>query len=300
MNRAEPRPVDYTVLILAQFAVGSAAILARAGLDAGIDPIALTAWRLTLASAILLPILRIRRGSRTQLESAERTRASWLWLVLAGACLAVHFAAWFASLNYLSVARSTLLVCTSPLFAGIAGRFLLGHRLGWTFWLGLAIAAVGVYLITGAQGAAYGGATLRGDLLALLGAAAIAGYLLIAEVQQRHLTSMELVARTYPLAALCTWPICLAAAPVAAIIPSSGPAWFSVISMALVPQLIGHTAMNWSLRRFPSGVVGAATLLEPAIAAGLAWWLLAEPITGIQASGGVVLLVGVGLALKRR
>ena len=81
--------------------------------------------------------------------------------------------------------------------------------------------------------------------------------------------------------------------------PATAAAWGSVIGMALVPQLVGHTLLNWSLKRFEAGVVAAATLLEPVFAAALAWVLFREAITITQAIGAVILLAGVGLAIGR-
>jgi drug/metabolite transporter (DMT)-like permease len=70
--------------------------------------------------------------------------------------------------------------------------------------------------------------------------------------------------------------------------------------MALIPQLIGHTAMNWSLKHFTAAAVGAATLLEPIFAAALAWWLFHESVTPHQALGALILLIGVSVALSAR
>jgi drug/metabolite transporter (DMT)-like permease len=68
--------------------------------------------------------------------------------------------------------------------------------------------------------------------------------------------------------------------------------------MAILPQLVGHTLLNWSLKRFAAGVVAAATLLEPIFAAALAWALFSERITIIQGVGAAILLAGVGLAIS--
>lgn len=277
------------VLALAQLAIGSAALLARTGLTAGLSAPALSAWRLAVAASILAAM---PGRDRNAAPLTLRVRAR---LVLAGGCLAAHFATWFASLALIPVARSTLLVTTSPLFSGLAGRLLLGARLGVRFWTGLAVGLAGAVMVMGGP-SALGGGALMGDLLALAGAALMAAYLLLVEDLQPRLGTRRVVGWTTASAAL------VAALPVvlregAAAVPSGLAAWQSILGMALIPQLIGHTALNWSLHHFPAGVVGAATLLEPVFAAALAWWLLGETLTAFQMAGAVVLLGGVGLAL---
>lgn len=296
-SRAAPGAADYAVLIGAQLAVGSAALMARAGLAAGLSPLALSAWRLTIASAILLLLRSGRRSAPVApLSSREAAR-----LLAAGICLGLHFATWFASLQLVPVASSTLLVNTSPIWTGIAAGLFLKRRLPVTFWIGVAIAVPGAYLVVATPGALSGShASPRfGDGLAVAGAIFIAAYLLLVQDLIPRLGTNHVVAWTYTTAAVSLWPVTLLAGPSSAL-PRSAAAWLAVIGMALVPQLMGHTAMNWSLRRFSAGVVAATTLLEPVFAAALAWWLLAEPLTARQGIGACILLLGVGLALAPR
>jgi drug/metabolite transporter (DMT)-like permease len=98
----------YLILLAAQLAVGSAAILARTGLKAGLSPISLAAWRLTVASVILAGGLWIaRRRQRADMSATAISNFDAGWLILAGILLGIHFATWFASLQVLTVARST-------------------------------------------------------------------------------------------------------------------------------------------------------------------------------------------------
>lgn len=296
-----PSWADYAILVGAQFAVGSAAILARLGLSEGLGPISLSAWRLTLAAAILVVFIQVRRVGPVG-QVGPLSRRDIALLVAAGIMLGLHFAAWFASLQRIPVARSTLLVCTSPVFAGLIGIGFLHHRIPARFWWGLLIAGFGVAGVTsvGEQDSSIlEGPAWHGNLMALAGAAAIAGYLLIAQQLQSRLGSAQLVAWTYSCAALFLWPVALGTES-GRLLPAGLAGWGAIAGMALIPQLIGHTAMNWSLRRFTAGAVGAATLLEPVFAAALAWWLFAESITALQAAGAAVLLAGVALSLSAR
>ncbi len=289
----------YSVLLVAQVAVGSAAIMARWGLDAGMSASALAAWRLSLASLVVVGASRLRRKG-----DPEPALPCWLrWrLAAAGLCLGLHFVTWFASLALIPVGRSTLLVATTPVFSGLLGIMVLRHRLPRAFWAGLAVAAVGVYFVTAGPGGsarAAGGSAWIGDLLAVAGAAFIGVYLLIVQDQQAAIGTGRVVAWTYSTAALSMWALVPLLAGGRGLLPPSGAAWASVVGLALVPQLIGHTSINWSLRHFPAGVVSATTLLEPVIAAGLAWPLFGEPIRALQALGAAAVLAGVWLAIRR-
>lgn len=296
MNRANPPgAIHYAALMVAQLAVGSAAILARYGLAGGLSATALSAWRLSLAALLVVAVVPLTRNrSRPVPPLPARTQAQ---LVAAGLFLALHFVLWFASLQKISVARSTLLVTSGPVWTGLGGWLFLRQRLGFHFWAGLFVGSVGAYLVTGAGGSA-GPEALSGDLLAIGGAIAVAFYLLLVQNLQSALGTGRTVAWTFTSSAIALWPfVLLSQAERRSILPVGPMAWGSVLGMALLPQLVGHTLLNWSLKQFAAGVVAAATLLEPVFAAALAWALFAEAITGVQAVGAVILLAGVGLAI---
>lgn len=252
---------------------------------------ALAAWRLTAAAALLVPALWLRgRAAPPRRRPDRRERAR---LIAAGLCLAVHFVVWFASLERIPVARSTLLVCTSPLWAGLASWALGGRRPPALFWAGLALAAPGLWLVVRPAGA--GPAAGAGDALAVAGAVAFAAYLLLAQGPQRRLGTARVVTWTYASAGLALWP---AAAVAGGLLPARPGGWAAILALALVPQLLGHTALNWSLRHFAAGVVGAATLLEPVFAAALARWLFGEAVGPPQIAGAAVLLAGVLVVIR--
>ena len=291
--------VAYTVLLVGQLAVGSAAILARWGLDAGVPASALAAWRLALAALLVLGVGAVR-GRRACRDAPLPASLRWK-LVAAGICLGLHFVTWFQSLRMIPVGRSTLLVSTTPVFSGLLGVLLLHHRLARKFWIGLAIATGGVALITAGPAAlrhSADGPEWLGDLLAVAGAALIGIYLLIVQDEQAAIGTRRVIAWTYSTAAVSMWALVPLLSPGRALLPASGAAWGAIVGLALVPQLVGHTAINWSLRHFPAGVVSAAALLEPVFAAALAWPIFGEPVRPLQALGAAFVLIGVGLAIQ--
>lgn len=287
--------MTYAILILSQVAVGSAALLARLGLAAGLSAVSMTAWRLLLASAILVAAKSFRRSR------ADETFLSIpiaLRLIAGGAALAGHFWAWFASLQYVSVARSTLLVCTTPIWTALALWILKRSAPPLRFYAGLLPSLLGAALVTGWSTTSSAGATAYlGDGLATGGAVLLTAYFLLTADLQEPLSTFRVVLWTYTTAAIVMTPVALALGNAAAFWPSNAQAWLAVGGMALIPQLLGHTMMNWSLKHFSAATVGLATLLEPVFAGALAWWFLGEQLTASQLLGGVLLLFGIAIVL---
>jgi drug/metabolite transporter (DMT)-like permease len=216
--------------------------------------------------------------------------------------MAIHFVTWLTSLRYISVARSTLLVSTSPLWASFVEFFAPNHKPGRQFWLGLALAAIGVLLFTQPWATSQKAAAIKdgpawfGDAMALLGAIAIVPYLNLSQRVQAESGTLQAVTWIYVAGALCLWSVAIPMGQ--ATVPTSAYVWFAFLGMAVFSQSIGHTALNWSMRHFTAGQVTAATLLEPVFAATFAWPLFGEAITTTQAVGGMIVLAGVAATLS--
>ena len=287
-----------TLLLGGVCGVGAAGLLARLALDGGMSALQLATWRLTLAASVLLAwhIVTHSRTNAPALPKAAKAR-----LAVAGACLALHFVAWFASLQLIPVARSTLLVTTAPLWAGLLGLVVPALKPRRGFWTGLGVAAAGLFLVTmvgvqrGGAGAISSGRAGLGEALAILGAIAVVPYMLLVQRVQADFGTLRAVTWTYASAALGLWLVALPQGQTS--LPPTPKAWAGVMGMAVFSQLLGHTALNRSLRHFTATQVSAVTLLEPVIAGALAWLLLNERVTGAQGAGAVLVLGGVAVTM---
>ncbi len=283
------------ILIAGVIAVGSAGLMARYGLEAGLTAVQLSMWRMTTAAA-LLGIWTLLRQAKTN----PLTRPQMFRLIGSGVCIGIHFAMWFLSLEYLHVARSTLMVSTTPLWAGLLGFFIPALRPTKRFWTGLALALVGLFLVTTMDTPAghLKHPDWHGDLAATIGALIFVPYLLLSQKAQTEVPTQQAVAWIYSAAAVTLWLMALVTGQ--GTVPSSLPAWGSVLGMAVIAQLGGHTVFNWALKHFSAGQVGSALLLEPVFAAVLAWVLLNERLEPLQELGGILLLIGVAVTLSKR
>jgi drug/metabolite transporter (DMT)-like permease len=276
----------FALLACAQIAIGAAAIFARFALAGG-GPIAVSALRLVIAG-VPLAALAVRRGAYRRYDAATERRLGW-----AGVALALHFACWIASLRFASVAVSTLLVCTTPIwteaFAVVRSRRI---RLGVLASIACALAGVAIVI-----GAPQRNETPLGIGLALAGAVAIAVYLLLVRASDSRYGTLAVVARTYPAAAVA---LTVATVVLRDPIPPlrDAPAWGGILAMALVSQLFGHTALNAAVRRLSATLVATVTLIEPVIAGILAAIVFGERLAPRTLAGAAVVLGAIALALR--
>ncbi|HEC35333.1 MAG TPA: DMT family transporter, partial [Anaerolineae bacterium] len=249
------------------------------------------AWRLTLASLVLAPFaLTMRRA-----ELRSLTRREWALALGAGCLLAVHFATWIISLSLTSVAASVVLVAISPLFVGLASHLLLKERLTRPTSIGLIVAMVGSAVI-GWGDLGEGSHRLLGDLLALVGALAVAGYFLIGRRLRARLSLLGYVFPVYATAAVVLMgAAALTRAPLTGYPAST---WLWLLLLALGPQIVGHSSLNWALRHLTATYVTIAALGEPLGSTLLAWLVLAEPPTLMAVVGGGLILVGIVIASR--
>lgn len=291
-RHSRPTLLSYSILGFAQVAVGAAAIFARFALE-GAGPIAVSASRLAIASAALLLAAATRR-ERTTVAPEHR----WVF-VAAGIALAIHFAGWIWSLNYTSVAISTLLVATTPIWTALYDAAVYKHRLSAFAWAAFAVGACGLVLIVGFSKTRppIAGHEVLGDILALSGAIAIGAYFVLVRRVRNSYGTRAIVTRTYTWAAVVLI-IASAAAHQAPPASSDARAWGGILAMALISQLVGHTAMNAALRWFSPSAVAFTTLIEPVIAAILALFIFGEALTPGALAGGLLVLAAIGVFLR--
>ena len=258
---------------------------------------AVGAWRLALAALLLTPWAL----PRARQEWPSLLRSDVAKLVLSGLVLAIHFATWLMSLSYTTVASSVILVSTNPVFVALISHFVLaprgwGERLGRAAAFGIAVAVLGMVVVS------YGDLSLRegalwGDALALFGAVAAAVYFLLGRALRQKLSTIAYVWPCYGVAG-----ITLILFSVVGRIPLGGypRETYVVFSLlALLPQILGHSAFNWALGHFSPTFVSLAILGEPIGATLLARVILSEVPEPTFLIGGPLILMGIYLASRQ-
>jgi len=285
----------WLVLSVAIAAVSAAAIFIRLADAPGV---VVAFWRMAIAALIIAPFT-LRAFAKAASEQGSLNIPGVAPTVAAGVLLALHFATWITSLSLTSVAASVSLVTTTPLWVALFAWAFLRRAPSLGVLLGALLAVAGGTVIAlGDLNTASGGSNpILGDLLALLGAMAMAGVLLLGRVAQtRGLPLPAFVGLSYAVAALVLLPI-----PAVAGFAYLGYPWVNLgwmLALAVVPQLIGHTGIHYSVRHLGSLRVATAILLEPIGAALLALWLFGELPGGTVLLGAALLLLGVLITVR--
>jgi drug/metabolite transporter (DMT)-like permease len=288
-----PRPATlYLVLAAGVVAVSLAAIFIR---YANAPSLIVAAYRMTLASLILLPL------ALPALRKTPLTKQNAPYAISASVFLGIHFATWISSLSYTTVASSAAIVATQPLWVALFSWVFLKSAPSFMTLLGILVSIGGMAMIAfgdlSSGDLAGGSRPLLGDALALVGGVCSAAYFLLGRsAQKRGLSLNAYVGVAYSVAALVLLPLPF----IAGISYTTYPpiTFFWIALLALIPQLIGHTSFNYAVKYVPPTLVSTLMLLEPVGAAILAVVLFSEIPGRATLLGGVILLVGIAITIQ--
>ncbi len=274
-------------------AASTAAIFIRYALQENVPPLVIAAFRLAIATLALAPLAITRRRA----ELAALTRRELGLALFSGLFLAVHFATWISSLEYTTVASSVVLVTTTPLWVALLSPFILREPISRGQMLGMLAALAGgiVIGVSDSESSAARNALL-GDFLALAGAWMAAFYIILGRRLRKKMSLLSYTFVVYGAAAVMLVIIMLARGYPPLGYPSKAYLWF--VLLALVPQLLGHSSINWALGYLSAASVSTILLGEPIGSTILAFILFKEVPTPFKIFGGLLILSGIYIASR--
>lgn len=284
---ADERVPPMAALAVAVAAVSTAAILVRwSGAAASVAAF----YRVLFTLALVAPFaLGRRRGEFRHLSRRDAASA-----VVAGVALALHFAAWFESLELTTVAASVTLVQTQPIFVALGAYLLLGEFVDRRIALGIGVTVCGAVVMSVADpdaSVAVAGDARVGNALAVAGAVMAAVYFLAGRSIRQRVSLFPYVTVVYATCAATLLGIVLAQGHPLLAYPARE--WLLFLGLAVGPGLLGHTVVNWALEHVRSTVVSVSLLGEPVGSTLLALVLLSEVPSPVTLVGGAVVLAGI-------
>lgn len=279
----------YLVLFFGILCLSSSSILVKQLDYRGVPLLGIACYRMILTTLILaIPALIMQHRELVKLERAR------VWsMLLSGLFLALHFGSWTASLGYIPVARSVLLVTCHPIFTVLASRLFLGERFTKRNLIAVLTAFLGILVILSESAREMGGRSLAGDLLALIGAITIVGYFIIGKRQRAEVSLLSYSTIVYGICALLLVPMAWLSGAQPQLLNSND--LFLLFALAVLPTLGGHTIFNLLLKDVSATLISIAFLGEPLGASILAWLLWRQLPSPATIAGGALVLAGIFL-----
>ncbi|NEJ69478.1 EamA family transporter [Rhizobium phaseoli] len=291
LSEASPRNrLALAALILGGAAIGGSPIFVRLS---EVGPMATAFWRVGLALIPIFIVSLMKKDAGPKPQSLS----DYGMLILPGVMLSLDLAAWHLSLTMTSVANATLLANLAPVFVTVIAFVFFGARISGVFLLGLALALAGVVVLKGGP-AAIGNGGLSGDGIAMIAAFFYACYILAIGRLRSRFDTIKIMLWSTASAAIFIFPIAFFYE--GQMLPATVYGWSILFGLAFISHAGGQVAITYALAYLPPAFSSLTLLLQPVVAAILAWALLDEAIGTMQALGVAVVLAGIMVARASR
>ena len=284
-----------TILFVGIVSISFAAIFIRFCDD--VPAIMIATYRLCIASVILLVFSRIQGVSFRTVS-----RRDMVLSLAGGVFLGLHFIFWTTSLKYTSVASSVVLVTTNPIFVGIFSWLFLKEKQYAEIIAGTILCLLGSVVIAAGDSGLHSlilldKKALTGDVLALMGAVMGSAYLLTGSRVRERLDILTYITIVFTASAL----FLIGTSFVMGISPAGyrPSSYMYMVLLAVIPQLVGHTSINWALEHLRAGMIAISILGEAIGATILAYLFFGETVSTFQVAGMVLIFAAIIIASRK-
>lgn len=279
----------FACLLAGGVCIASAPIFVRLS-DTG--PVASAFWRVALAAPLLWAWVFL--SPRSSREGQRAGAQSILWL--AGIFFALDLGFWHWSIVWTSVANATLLANLAPIVVTLAGWILWKQKVTNVFLVGMFVAIAGMFVLVGPN-FLVGGTRLAGDALAALTAVFYASYqLAIKRARDNQAATAPLMAWTSTITAIVLLPFALLSPQ--PMLPAGTYGWLVLFGLAIVSQIMGQGLIAYASAHLPASLTSVSLLIQPVVAALVAWALFGEAVGAAQFVGGAIVLAGIWIARR--
>ncbi len=288
----------FIALLIGGVAIGTSPIFMRL---TDVTPTSAAFWRVCLSLPLLLLWVMWQRQKNKAHKQPDSTIKLFTKLrpyMIVGFFFATDLILWHWSVEKTTVANSTLLANIAPVFAALAGFLFFGERFSKTFIAGMALALFGALSLMG-QSAEINPANIEGDILGLFTAVAYAGYIVSSARVRQNLSTASVMLGTAVFTSLFLLPVALTEAVSGGLLmPASLMGWLPLIGLAWGTHVVGQSLIIYGLAHLPATFGSISLLIQPVVAAILAWMLFAEALGLFHLIGGILIIAGILLCKK--
>ena len=245
-------------------------------------------WRMFTASGMLWLFSAVKPSGKLSAENK-------IPIILAGIFLGSHFATFFASIRFTSIASATLLGCLAPLFTSIL-EWLSGEKLKEKVVTGLSLSLFGTLILQ--LNPSQTGSTSFGNFLAIASSFFMALTWFQAKKIRKNTNTVVYGRTLFFISSVTIFLVILFTKESIFTFSSENFIWF--LFLGFVPSILGHNLLNYSIRYISATSVSSVVLGEPIIASVLGYFIFGEKIPQSSWIGGPLILTGLYYLLKNR
>ncbi|GAA4325231.1 DMT family transporter [Mucilaginibacter gynuensis] len=216
--------------------------------------------------------------------------------ILSGIIFAADISVWNISILKISATVSTLLANLAPVWVGLLSLIILKKRSGWLFWLGTAVAIVGMIVLVGYQNIMHLQVNI-GVLLAVLASFFYACYILLTKSVLQRVNTITFMFYSMLSSIVVLFIFNLFQGN--NLVTFSAATWFYFIATGVVCQLLGWLTINYAIKHLPSTNVSITLLSQTVFTGLLAVWLLHEKLGLTEIIGSVIVLGGIAITFLK-
>ncbi len=276
----------FLILGLAVLSVSTTSLVVRH--LALVPAVVIAFWRMFTASGMLWLFSAVKPSGKLSAENK-------IPIILAGIFLGSHFATFFASIRFTSIASATLLGCLAPLFTSIL-EWLSGEKLKEKVVTGLSLSLFGTLILQ--LNPSQTGSTSFGNFLAIASSFFMALTWFQAKKIRKNTNTVVYGRTLFFISSVTIFLVILFTKESIFTFSSENFIWF--LFLGFVPSILGHNLLNYSIRYISATSVSSVVLGEPIIASVLGYFIFGEKIPQSSWIGGPLILTGLYYLLKNR
>ena len=220
-----------------------------------------------------------------------------LWIILGAFFFVCDMGLWNLSILKTSASVSTLLANNASIFVSLGALIFFKQKLSAIYWIGLCVATVGVFIITGRDFIENPDLSI-GHLMAIGAAVFYAGYLLITQKVRESIDVVNFMGWSLIACLFFSYLVCWQQN--LQMLHFDNQTWYAFIASGIICHLVGWLCINYSLGFLPAAIVSPTLLIQPVLTSIISFFILHETLRKEQILGGFIVILGVYLVNRKR
>ena len=288
MNFRLKNTISAALLVLTALIWGVAFVAQSVGSE-HVGPFTFLSSRSLIAGVALLPLIAFRRRTSPAPKTPADRRNLWIGGLLCGCALTVASAFQQIGIAETTVGKAGFITALYIVIVPLFGLFLK-KRVPLMVWLGVVLAAVGMYLLCITEGFSIS----RGDFFVLLCAACYSVHILVIDHFSPRVDGVRMACIQFFTCGILSGIVMLIAEkPTADVLVA---AWLPILYAGLLSSGVGYTLQIVAQKNVPPTIASLLMSLESVFSVLAGWVLLGQALSLRELLGCVLVFAAILLA----